>query len=168
MILLTGDPSQKSLPSAGRTSGQILHFPKNSRSSPLKSCFYPKWTGDEIISLSVLDWWEIRNNGNKIARKDVSVCRQDAAIKMEKQGLIRRAYLYSPMAWVWSSQDALDLFGYPFKERKPSIDPLNHMLMRATSEDQNNSYIGGDRVITTALKCCSMTCLNHLEFATNG
>ena len=47
-------------------------------------------------------------------------------LKWQKQGLIRRAYLYSPVAWIWPSQDALDLFGYPFKERKPSLDRLNH------------------------------------------
>ncbi len=40
--------------------------------------------------------------------------------------LIRRAYLYSPVAWIWPSQKALDLFGYPFKDRKPAIDRLNH------------------------------------------
>jgi len=62
-------------------------------------------------------------------------------LKWEKQGLIRRAYLYSPVAWVWSSQDALDLFGYPFKERKPSIDRLNHYhaenLVRLYLEHKN-------------------------------
>ena len=62
-------------------------------------------------------------------------------LKWQKQGLIRRAYLYSPLAWIWPSQEALDLFGYPFKERKPALDRLNHYhaenLVRMHLEQKN-------------------------------
>ncbi len=64
-------------------------------------------------------------------------------LKWEKQGLIGRAYLYSPVAWIWPSQEALDLFGYPFKERKPSLDRLNHYhaenLVRLHIEQKNRA-----------------------------
>ncbi len=51
-------------------------------------------------------------------------------LKRQKQGLIRRAYLYSRVAWIWPSQECLDLFGYPFKERRPSLDRLTIITPR--------------------------------------
>ncbi len=46
--------------------------------------------------------------------------------KWQQQKLICRAYRYSPIAWVWPTQAALDEFGYPYLERKPAVSMLDH------------------------------------------